>query len=120
MTDPATRYRARLRRVLEHIEAHLDADLDGETLACVAAFSRFHFHRQFAASFGLGAARYLQLRRMKLASWRLAFRDDLPVMEIALDAGYAGPEAFARAFRKSLGQSAARRNGRHGMPPSTP
>lgn len=103
--DPAVRYRARLRRVLEHIEKNLDTDLDGAALAQVAAFSRFHFHRQFAASFGLGAARYLQLRRLKRASWRLAFRGDLPVMEIALDAGYEGPEAFARAFRKNVGQS---------------
>lgn len=103
--DAATRYRSRLRRVLEHIEAHLDEDLDGAALARVAAFSKFHFHRQFTASLGVGMARYLQLRRMKRASYRLAFRGTEPVLEIALDAGYEGPEAFARAFRKTVGQS---------------
>lgn len=35
----------------------------------------------------------------------LAFRIEVPILEIALDIGYEGPEAFARAFRKRLGQS---------------
>ena len=47
-------YRIRLQRVLQHIEEHLDEDLSVDALSGVAAFSRFHFHRQFSALFGIG------------------------------------------------------------------
>lgn len=97
-------YHARLERVLRHIEAHLEETLTVEALSGVAAFSKHHFHRQFAALFGIGVHRYIQLARLKRASYRLAFRDGVSVIELALDSGYAGPEAFARAFRQRLGQ----------------
>ncbi|NYT40381.1 AraC family transcriptional regulator [Sphingomonas sp. R-74633] len=91
-------------RVLDHIDAQLDGDLGTETLAAVAAFSRFHFHRQFAELFGISVHRYVQLARLKRASLALAYRTD-PVLDIALDSGFGGPEAFARAFRQRIGQS---------------
>src|SRR4051812_46239671 len=98
-------YQARMRRVLEHIDRHLEGDLDLETLSGVAAFSKFHFHRQFTATFGLSVHRYVQLARMKRASHRLAYRDAQSVTDIAMDAGYDAPDAFARAFRQRFGQS---------------
>ena len=98
-------YQARMQRVLDHIDRHLDGDLDLETVSGVAAFSKFHFHRQFTATFGLSVHRYVQLARMKRASYRLAYRDDESVTEIAMDAGYDAPDAFARAFRQRFGQS---------------
>lgn len=103
--DHARRYQDRMRRVLAHIDAHPDGDLSVAALSAVAAFSPFHFQRQFAACFGIGVQRYVQLVRLKRASWRLAFRDGQSVLEVALDSGYAGPEAFARAFRQRVGQS---------------
>src|SRR3569623_2958548 len=98
-------YQARLRRVLDHIDRHLDADLDLDSLSGVAAFSKFHFHRQFMATFGLSVHRYVQLARMKRASYLLAYTDAQSVTEIAMDAGYDAPDAFARAFRQRSGQS---------------
>lgn len=98
-------YRSRMRRALDHIDQHLDQDLDLQAVSEVAAFSRFHFHRQFMAVFGLSMHRYVQLVRMKRASYQLAYRDAKTVTDIAMDAGYETPEAFARAFRKRLGQS---------------
>ncbi|WP_235536940.1 AraC family transcriptional regulator [Sphingomonas sp. Root241] len=71
----------------------------------VAAFSKFHFHRQFTATFELSVHRYVQLARMKRASNQLASRDAASVTEIAMDAGYDSPDAFARAFRRRFGQS---------------
>jgi AraC family transcriptional regulator len=49
--------------------------------------------------------RYVQLARMKRASHRLAYRDAQSVTDIAMDAGYDAPDAFARAFRQRFGQS---------------
>lgn len=99
------RYEARMRRVLDHIERHPDADLGLDALAGIAAFSKHHFHRQFAAMFGVSVHSYVQLARMKRASYRLAYRSGDSVTDIALDAGYEAPDAFARAFRRRFGQS---------------
>ncbi|MEO8645558.1 hypothetical protein [Pseudomonas sp.] len=41
-----------MNRVLNYIDAHLDHSLDGAQLADIADFSRFHFHRIFAARMG--------------------------------------------------------------------
>lgn len=97
-------YHARMRRVLQHIEAHLDEDLTVERLSDIAAFSKFHFHRQFSAVFTIGVAKYIQLLRMKRAAFQLAFRD-IAIIDIALAGRYDSPEAFARAFKKLIGQT---------------
>jgi len=98
-------YHGRMQRVLDYIDQHLDGDLDLERLSSVAAFSKFHFHRQFAATFEMSVHRYVQLARMKRASQRLAHGNAESVTDIAMDAGYDAPDAFARAFRRRLGQS---------------
>ncbi len=65
-------YHARMLRVLDHIDQHLDGDLDLEAMSGVAAFSKYHFHRQFTSTFGLTVHRYVQLARMRRASYSLA------------------------------------------------
>ncbi|MCT8001513.1 AraC family transcriptional regulator [Sphingomonas sanguinis] len=98
-------YHGRMQRVLDHIDRHLDDELDLDRISGIAAFSKFHFHRQFSATFGLTLHRYIQLARMKRASYRLAYRDGESITDIAMDAGYDAPDAFARAFRQRFGQS---------------
>ena len=102
------RYRTRLTRVLDHIDEHLDDELTLDVLASVAAFSPCHFHRQFVAAFAVTVHRYVQLARLKRASYRLAFRPETTVTAIALDAGYTAADAFARAFRARIGQPPSR------------
>lgn len=101
----AKAYHARMQRVLDHIDRHLDGDLGLDALAAVAAFSKHHFHRQFGATFGVSLHRYVQLARMKRASYQLAYRSNASITGIALDAGYDAPDAFARAFRQRFGQA---------------
>lgn len=105
MTAALQNYHARMQRVLDYIDRHLDGDLDLETLSRIAAFSKFHFHRQFMATFGLSVHRYVLLARMKRASHRLLSEDAQNVTDIAMEAGYDAPDAFARAFRQRFGQS---------------
>lgn len=101
----ATNYASRMARVLDHVDRHPDGDLSLAALAGVAAFSRFHFHRQFAATFGLSVQAYVSLSRLKRAAFQLACRPDMPVIQVSLGAGYDSPDAFARAFRKVFGVS---------------
>ena len=103
-TTTADSYIARFRQVLQFIDTHLDEDLSVERLAGVAAFSKYHFHRQFSELLGIGVYRYIQMLRLKRAGHQLAFRGD-SIIDIALQSGYESPEAFSRAFRKALGQS---------------
>lgn len=105
MSAALQRYHARMLRVLEHVEQHLDEELDLEGVSAVAAFSKYHFHRQFSATFGMSLHRYVQLARLKRASRHLYAGDRPDVTSVALDAGYEAPDAFARAFRQRLGQS---------------
>lgn len=98
-------YDRRMQRVLAHIDAHLDEALDIGRLSAAAAFSPFHFQRQFSAYFGIPVGTYVRALRLKRAGMRLAFRADELVTSIALDAGYEGNEAFARALRRWITQS---------------
>lgn len=104
-TDAADAYRSRFRKVLDHIDAHLDADLSLDRLSAVAAFSKYHFQRQFSELFGIGVHKYVQLVRMKRAGYALAFRDQSRITDIALASGYESHEAFSRAFKKVVGQT---------------
>ncbi|HYP99887.1 MAG TPA: AraC family transcriptional regulator [Polyangiaceae bacterium] len=104
-TSATSAYHRRFRKVLEYIDAHLDEELSLESLSAVAAFSKYHFHRQFSELFELGVHKYVQLVRLRRASRQLAFQSDLRVIDIALESGYESPEAFARAFKKAVGQT---------------
>jgi AraC family transcriptional regulator len=102
--DTADAYRRRFRAVLEHIDAHLDQDLTLDRLSGVAAFSKYHFHRQFSLLFGIAVHKYVQLVRSKRASYQLAFRSGR-IIDVALSNGYESHEAFSRAFKKATGQT---------------
>jgi AraC family transcriptional regulator len=105
MTTRQAAYHARMKRVLGYIDQHLEDDLGLDTLSAVAALSKYHFHRQFRACFGISVHRYVQLVRVKRAGQVLAFKEGASVTEAALDVGYAAPDAFARVFRERLGQT---------------
>jgi AraC family transcriptional regulator len=98
-------YCSRLRKVLEYIDAHLDDNLSLDRLSNVAAFSKYHFHRQFSELFGISVYKYVQLTRLKRASYLLAFRNQIPIVDITLASGYESHESFSRAFKKSIGQT---------------
>lgn len=97
-------YRERFNKVFDYIDQHLDDTLSVERLGQVAHFSKFHFHRQFSDYCGISVIRYIQLIRLKHASYRLAFGTDR-ITEIALDAGFENPESFSRAFKNKFGQT---------------
>lgn len=98
-------YHFRFRKVLEYIDSHLDDDLSVGRLSNVAAFSKYHFHRQFSELFGISVYKYIQLSRLKRASYQLAFRDRMQIIDISLASGYENHESFSRAFKKSIGQT---------------
>jgi AraC family transcriptional regulator len=96
-------YARRFNRVLDYIGQYLDDTLTVECLSKVANFSKFHFHRQFYEYCGINIGRYIQLMKLKRASYRLVFNREERIIDIALDAGFENPESFSRAFKNTFG-----------------
>lgn len=100
-------YIGRINRVIDHISLHLDEPLTLESLACVAAFSPYHFHRIFTAIVGEPLGSFLKRLRLEKAAIRLAATDRLTVTDVALDCGFSSSATFARAFKERFGMSAS-------------
>lgn len=96
-TETQREYHERMLRVLVHIQSHLDHALDLDELARVAAFSPFHFHRIFRGMVGESVAEHVRRLRLERAAQQLK-TSDLPVTQVAFNAGYETHEAFTRAF----------------------
>jgi AraC family transcriptional regulator len=94
-----------MHRVLEHIDRHLDEQLELQTLASVANFSSFHFHRLFTAWMGETLGDYVRRRRLEVAAQRLIAQPRLPVLQVALSIGFGSTEAFGRAFKARFGSA---------------
>ena len=107
MNTPRSRdvYVERMHRVTAYIDQHLDQFLDLETLAEVAHFSPFHFHRLFSALMGETLGAYLRRRRCEVAATRLLAQPMLSVLQISLDVGFGSAEAFTHAFGARFGCS---------------
>jgi len=103
--DSRSEYVDRMHRVLEHIDRELDQPLELETLARVANFSPFHFHRLFTAWMGETLGDYMRRRRLELAAQRLVAQPRLAVLQVALSVGFGSTEAFARAFKTRFGST---------------
>lgn len=103
MNGPRADFERRMHRVLAHVDAHLAGTLDLATLAAVANFSPFHFHRLFAAWTGETLADYVRRRRVETAAVQLLAQPRLSVLNAALGVGFGSAEAFTRAFRARFG-----------------
>lgn len=101
--DATHAYAKRFNAVLAYIEMNLEGDLSVDALSRIANFSKFHFHRQFAAYVGVPVARYVQLLRLRRAARRLASRESCSVLDAAFDSGFDSPESFSRAFKRAFG-----------------
>lgn len=98
-------YRERLYQLLDYIDSNLDDDLTVEKLSSIACLSKHHFHRQFSSLFGITAFVYIRQARMKRASYQLAFKKDMKIIDIAFANNYESSEAFSRAFSLAVGLS---------------
>lgn len=73
-------------------------------LAAVAVVSEAHFARAFKQAFGIPPHRYLLTRRIERATALL--RDtELPITEIAFQAGWESLGTFGRTFRDITGEN---------------
>ncbi len=99
-------YRARINRVIDYIDRNLGEELALEALADVACFSKYHFHRIFAAHTGETLGAFIQRLRVQRAAQLLAGDPERRVLDIALECGFSGQASFARSFKERYGMTA--------------
>lgn len=98
-------YPKQLQQAVDYIGLHLDEPLSLDHLSKVSCLSKFHFHRLFSAFIGMSLHQYVRWLRLKRAAHQLIIHKDLPILTIALDAGFESHEAFSRAFKQACGIS---------------
>jgi AraC family transcriptional regulator len=95
-------YAKRIARVTEHMAAHLDSSLELESLAGIAHFSPWHFHRVYRELTGETVGDAVRRMRLHRAAGEL-LRSGQDLAPIAKRAGYGSVAAFSRAFSTSYG-----------------
>jgi len=95
---------ARLKQVLDYIEAHFDQQTHLSDLAETASMSPFYFARLFRNSVGVSPHKYVTMRRIKRAK-ELLQRSSMSVLEIGVRVGYLDAKHFRAMFRREAGVS---------------
>ena len=95
---------ARVSRVCEYIDSHLQENVALEVLAEIAQLSVHHFARAFRQSLGIPPHSYIVQRRVEHAQ-QLLRNTDLPLSEIAIEAGFTDQSHLTRHFRTITGVS---------------
>lgn len=99
-------YIRRINRVMDYIETNLDGELNLETLARVASFSPFHFHRLFSAMTGETLNNFIRRTRLeRAASYLLDEQRFDTIAEIGFKCGFSGNAVFSRCFSEHFGMS---------------
>ncbi|MCS7014518.1 MAG: helix-turn-helix domain-containing protein [Gemmatales bacterium] len=94
--------RARILRVLLHIESCLEDSLPLDALADQTALSPFHFHRLFRSVVGEPVHRHIRRLRLERAALFLK-NSTVSTVDLSLTAGFDSREAFSRAFKTHFG-----------------
>ena len=95
---------ARLKRVLEYIEANLGKNITLSELAGVVNMSLYYFAVLFRQSTGLSPHRYVLNQRVERAK-ELLHDPKLSVLDVSMNVGFEHQNNFARAFRRVIGVS---------------
>lgn len=90
---------------MDYIDQHLDWTLELKTIADVANFSPFHFHRIFTFLIGETPIDYIQRLRVEKATWKLREENPESITEIAYSCGFGSVSLFSRTFKKYSGMT---------------
>jgi AraC family transcriptional regulator len=100
--DARVRRSAVLDRVVDRLESDLGAPPALDNLARLAGLHPHHLMRAFRQQRGETIAGYVRRRRLEIADAELR-HGELPLVEIALRAGFCDQPHFTRAFRRQFG-----------------
>lgn len=92
---------------MDHVLAHLADPLRLETVAGIAGFSPFHFHRIFQAAVGETLLEFVKRQRLERALKLMSHAPTRSLTDVALEVGFSSSSDFSRSFKA-----------RYGVPPS--
>lgn len=99
-------YISRINKVIDYIENNIDSQLSLNSLAKIANFSPYHFHRIFAYTVGETLNKFIQRIRIEKAAWILRDNPDSTIADITYTYGFSSPSVFARVFKDRFNMSA--------------
>jgi len=99
-------YISRINKVMDYIEQNIEQTISLNSIAKVAHFSPFHFHRIFTLLVGETPADFLQRIRIEKAAQQIKVDNSKTISDIAYDCGFSSVSLFSRIFRKHFGITA--------------
>ncbi|MBP8824484.1 MAG: helix-turn-helix transcriptional regulator [Flavobacteriales bacterium] len=96
------------RRIVQaklFIDAHFAEPLDVDAISGEAAYSKFHFIREFQAIYGRTPREHLSHCRMERAKELMAQGEQ--ALDACIAVGYNSLSSFSRAFKKNTGSTPA-------------
>ena len=93
-------------RARQFLDAERTRVVRSAELESITGLTRYDLARQFRIMFGTSPYRYLLMRRLEFA--RELIHRERPLVEVALDTGFADQAHFTRAFRSAFGLTPAR------------
>ncbi|QHQ61917.1 helix-turn-helix domain-containing protein [Anaerocolumna sedimenticola] len=91
-------YIEKMNMIYDYIDRSYMENITLENAASLAGFSKFHFSRLFKQMTSTSFYDYLTLRRIKAAE-SLLLNPELPIIEVALQSGFASISTFNRVFK---------------------
>lgn len=88
-----------VRKVIDYVERNLDKEINLDNISKNVGYSKFYLNRIFKDYAGITIYKYLQNRRLAIAAEKLV-KTDIPIMQIAYEAGYDTQQSFSFAFKQ--------------------
>jgi AraC family transcriptional regulator len=95
-----------MRRLIEFIEENLDGDLSLDGMAREVEISPLYLARAFKAAVGQSPHQYVLARRIERAK-ELLRNTELPIVDVALSAGFSSQSHLSHWFLRNVGVSPA-------------
>ncbi len=108
MPRPSNTYRTRIDRVVDHIQRRPGSDLSLASLAKVAHFSPYHFHRLFKAHVGETLNHFVRRTRLERAAVLMRSSPGRSLSAIAEECGFGALATLSRTFKEVYGLSPSR------------
>ncbi|MCD0489491.1 AraC family transcriptional regulator [Pedobacter sp. MC2016-14] len=98
-------YISSVNKALKFIDGNLDTNLSLETIAKVACFSPYHFHRIFKAITNETLNSYINRKRTEKVASILIRKPEVSITELSLLFGFTSNSSLTRAFKKYYSSS---------------
>jgi AraC family transcriptional regulator len=96
----------KMRRLIEFIDENLDGDLSLDAMAREVEISPLYLARAFKAAVGQSPHQYVLARRIERAK-ELLRNTEMPVVDVALSAGFSSQSHLSHWFLRNVGVSPA-------------